>query len=70
MTQHGQVELVVLPQSGGPLRELAADFGKHRDTGFEFNVMTLTVVEGYRFNALVGLEGVRQAGGGVLSTGE
>jgi hypothetical protein len=46
---------------------MAAHFAQDLKPGFEFDPVALAVVEGNGFDPLIGLEGMGQTGGGVLS---
>jgi hypothetical protein len=66
LTQHRQIEHVVFAQLVRPLGELRFDFAQHMFARLQFDMVTLAVIKGQGFDALVLCQSVRQAGGGVL----
>lgn len=61
---------MIVTQLVSPRWKLRADFSQYLEACFQLNVMALAVIKGDGFYPLVFAEGLGQAGGGVLTTGE
>ncbi len=61
---------MVLAELVAPLRKLRAYLAQHHHTRLQLDAVALAVIKGNGFNAFVALQGVGQAGGRVLATGE
>jgi hypothetical protein len=70
LPEHAQINHVIVAQALRPFRKLFANRSDHLLPRFEFDAMTLTVIEAHGFHVRIPRERPREARRGILSAGE